>query len=166
MTTFLATVLVNDGYAGTKQILHLCFDHLSGKVLAVHPQGYFNFFAKTHLTVEEAMESVECYLAGQHQVDPGTALRIEGLRTFMANRGWDNGVKLLELLCSESHRDQAFGDEFLYWVENGSTLRLFDLVRKVESCARKMLAGYDGPYPYDNAVYGLDAASGYLPGTA
>ena len=162
MTTFLMCVLVNDGFAGAKQILWLCYDPSTGQTLAVYPQGYFCFFAETTPSAEAALEKLECYLAGRHKVDPETAMRLEGLRTFMASRGWNNGVKLLNMLCTESQRDQAFGDELFHWVENGSTLRLFALVRKIEVAAKKMFDGCKDPYPLDNAMFGLDTAFGYM----
>lgn len=162
MTTFLMSVLVNDGYAGAKQLLWLCFDPAKGNVLAVHPQGYYNFFSETFQDEDEARARLNDYLVDQHKADPDVSLRIEALRTYMANRGWNNGVTLLYLLCCEASRGQESDEAFTLWVKEGSTLRLFDLTRKVKDCAQKMLSCDDTPYPYENAVYSIDTAYGYL----
>ena len=55
MTEFLGSTEANDGYAGNKAVIYLCFDREENRLLAVHRHGYYtlhHFFTESRLFAE------------------------------------------------------------------------------------------------------------------
>ena len=53
-TTYLGAKSVQNGYAGRRQIVHLCFDPETGFTLEVHPLGWHSALIPSACDADEA----------------------------------------------------------------------------------------------------------------